>query len=55
MIRRIEISFVVIWQQIFQNICFDYVLNEFPICEKVDKNIIFLNIGMLELRFENLY
>ncbi len=38
-----------------QNICFDYVLNEFPNCEKVGEKSMFLNIGMSELRFENWY
>ena len=27
--RRIEISFGELWEQIFWNICFDYVLNNF--------------------------
>ena len=41
LISRIGISFFVTRQRMIRNICFDYVLNEFPIYEKSMKRLCF--------------
>ena len=43
LIRRIEISFVVTWQLMIQNICFDYVLNNFRFAGNRWKDYVFHN------------